>query len=66
MNKRIKELSERCTSSFVNEYGEWEDDFDKEKFAELLVQECVNVLHDNELWSRHISHALNEHFGVKE
>ena len=37
-----------------------------EKFAELIVQECVNVLHDNELWNRHISHALEEHFGVEE
>ena len=36
------------------------------KFAELIVQECVNVLHDNELWNRHISHALKEHFGVEE
>jgi hypothetical protein len=26
----------------------------------------VNVLHDNELWNRHISHALKEHFGVEE
>lgn len=37
-----------------------------QKFAELIVQECVNVLHDNELWNRHINHALNEHFGVEE
>ncbi len=37
-----------------------------EKFAELIVQECVNVLHDNELWSRDVSHVLKEHFGVEE
>lgn len=36
-----------------------------EKFAELIIKECVNVLHDNELWNRHISHALKEHFGVE-
>ena len=36
-----------------------------EKFAELIVQECMNVLHDNELWNRHISHALKEHFGIE-
>jgi hypothetical protein len=35
------------------------------KFAELIVQECVNVLHDNELWSRDVSHVLKEHFGVE-
>ncbi len=37
----------------------------KDKFAELIVQECVNVLHDNELWSRDVSHVLKEHFGVE-
>ena len=36
-----------------------------EKFAELIVQECMNVLHDNELWNRHISHALKEHFEIE-
>ena len=36
------------------------------EFAEAIVQECVNVLHDNELWNRHISHALKEHFGVEQ
>lgn len=36
------------------------------KFAELIVQECANVLHDNELWNREISHVLNKHFGVEE
>lgn len=65
MNERIKELAEQagecadfetvlCTNEFL------------ENFAELIVQECVNVLHDNELWNRHISHALKEHFGVEE
>jgi hypothetical protein len=39
--------------------------FSADKFAELIVQECINVLHDNELWSRDVSHVLNEHFGVK-
>jgi len=41
-------------------------ELDPAKFAELLIQEVANVLHDNELWNRHISHVLNEHFGVKE
>ncbi len=41
-------------------------ELDPKKFAELIVQECVNVLHDNELWNSHISHALKEHFGVRE
>lgn len=36
------------------------------KFVELIIQDVANVLHDNELWNRHISHVLNEHFGVEE
>ena len=35
-------------------------------FAELLIQEVSNVLHDNELWNRDISHVLNEHFRVEQ
>lgn len=59
MNERIKELARQVwpdpNISHVNHM----------KFAELIIKECVNVLHDNELWNRHISHALKEHFGVE-
>lgn len=65
MNKRILKL--------FNEAGFHQPEMERlgiedkfEKLAELIVQECVNVLHDNELWNRHISHALKEHFGVEE
>ena len=65
MNKRILKL--------FNEAGFHQPEMERlgiedkfEKFAELIVRECVNVLHDNELWNRHISHALKEHFGVEE
>jgi hypothetical protein len=62
MNERIKQLAEQAGISYLSSVHPdmWE------KFAELIVQECVNVLHDNELWNRHISHALKEHFGVEE
>ena len=65
MNKRLLHL--------FNEAGFHQPEMERlgiedkfEKFAELIVQECVNVLHDNELWNRHISYALNEHFGAEE
>ena len=67
MNERIRELA-RQAGYYENPPGMsivLKPDF-AEKFAELIVQECVNVLHDNELWNRHISHALKEHFGVEE
>lgn len=46
MNARIEKLAELCTSSFVNMHGEWEDDFDRQKFAELLIQECLHIVDD--------------------
>ena len=77
MNQRIRELAEQA-NAFARENVEYSrtEDFEifteklyevsREKFAELIVQECMNVLHDNELWNRHISHVLKEHFGVEE
>lgn len=65
MNERIAKLYDQA---IVIEDGVdyVTGELDPKKFAELIVQECVNVLHDNELWNRHISHALKEHFGVEE
>ena len=41
MNKRIRELAKQCES-----FGSWDNktySFDKEKFAELIVRECINI-----------------------
>lgn len=74
MNERIKELARQAELTSLTTKG-LEDIVDGcyivspnklELFAELIVQECVNVMHDNELWNRHISHVLKEHFGVEE
>ena len=45
MNERIKELAEQATTYVdpsANDGVCW--DFDKEKFAELIVFECANIL----------------------
>jgi hypothetical protein len=68
MNERIKELAEQATSivemvgpqGYASSYA----NFDREKFAELIVRECsLFVFKQNGPKS-----ALNllEHFGVKE
>ena len=62
MNERIRELAKQSLPEFYLTNCPSA----LEKFAELIVQECMNVLHDNELWNRHISHVLKEHFGVEE
>lgn len=64
MNERIRELAERCTTSFVNMHCEWEDDFDQEKFAELIVRECAKFCEDKN--SKLLGTMMKEHFGVIE
>ena len=75
MNKRIKELIEQA-----EDYAAEQHDFHthlertlryeafKEKFAELIVKECMNVLDPggHQLIARfHTRQWLSEHFGVK-
>ena len=43
MNERIKELIKQATTVWYSGPGEIEE-FDKEKFAELIVAECVDVV----------------------
>ncbi len=76
MNNQIKKLAEQAGGEFwqrlendvVNPraYITFDPPKSLEKFVESIVQECINVLHDNELWSRDVSHVLKEHFGVEE
>ena len=42
-----------------------EDFISVEKFAELIVKECINALDEND-GSVHHSECLLEHFGVEE
>ena len=61
MNERIKELAEQATSTLsMNHEGyrgkgyiEQVEYFDKEKFAELIVKECCELLKDSgESWEQ--------------
>jgi hypothetical protein len=76
VNKRIKEFAEQAgfMDSWFSESG---DDCERElkKFAELIVQECVNVveggsfLHDQAptaIFAKECSAAIKRHFGVNE
>jgi len=79
MNERIKELAEQCTDRHFNEGGGFET-FDKKRFAELIVKECITTMTNLESdikqkfpWKKeevvstsgHIQ-KLKEHFGVEE
>ena len=73
MNERIAELRAQCivrevrgTTAFDNYIV---DRFDTERFAQLIVEECMNVLDpgEHQLIARFQARKwLAEHFGVKE
>jgi hypothetical protein len=73
MNERIRELIEQCTDRHFNEGGGFET-FDKEKFAELIVRECIKICSDVEADTEmNLSDGalvcmaeIKEHFGVEE
>jgi hypothetical protein len=85
MNERIKELAEQATSivemvgpqGYTSSYA----NFDREKFAELIVRECNHIIAKqawesrtagaNGDWAEYnalsrVAGQIKEHFGVKE
>lgn len=60
MNERIKQLAEQATDYYSN--GQ-ERTFNKEKFGELIVRECITVADEYQNWP---IRAIREHFGVEE
>jgi hypothetical protein len=76
MNERIKQLAEQATTivEMVSSYGYMSSyaNFDREKFAELIVRECLDQCYNrgmnSELYSGQLKAAayIEEHFGVEE
>ena len=72
MNERIEQLAEQCwvhtnEPLFAAKSPHWE--FDRQKFAELIVQECIDTVSDCsiEYCTRpQIVSEIKEHFGVEE
>jgi len=64
MNERIKELAAQCRESHLSNTGEWYCEFDEDKFAELIILECIVVL-DEDDGATHHTELLKKHFGVK-
>jgi len=64
MNDRIKELAEQATVIRKTFHGIEHIEFDKEKFAELIVKECAILIDAEEIQSSYGS-MLKEHFGVQ-
>jgi len=67
MNERIKEILSQCQLESIDgpEYPRWTD---LEKFAELIVAECMQVAntYQNRGGNIYVDNKIAEHFGVKE
>ena len=67
MNERIQELAEHCDFYVGNEHHDKSHEEQQrlwvEKFAELIVQECIDYCGEN--LSKTIGAALKIHFGVR-
>jgi len=77
MNERIRELAEQALQLVADEHTNGDEsrlntdsyhvkDLIQEKFAELIIKECINLLpydcqSDN---GCHTSYVIKEHFGV--
>jgi hypothetical protein len=62
MNKRILELAEQCRNEIYGVNGELlAADFDEQKFAELIVRECIKATGN----CAGTGDMIKEHFGVE-
>jgi hypothetical protein len=43
MNERIKELADQCRIEYRDGHGGFTEQFDEERFAELIVRECADI-----------------------
>jgi hypothetical protein len=73
MNERIKQLSKQATTYHYGGLGTEIEVFNKEKFAELIVEDCYQKLIDMDQrvkgshnYYKHAAIQIREHFGVEE
>jgi hypothetical protein len=73
MNERIETLAKVAGYDMINKAAMRALGFDVEKFAELIVRECVRVPYA--MWDKaelnadvavKIDHKIKDHFGVEE
>jgi hypothetical protein len=75
MNERIEKMAEQCRSLYRDGNGGYIEQFDEQKFAELIVQECkenfAKVWYEQGIDVRgaeldKFMKRFEEHFGVEE
>jgi len=74
MNERIYNLAKQCVS-YTFHFDHAETNFDHEKFAQLIIQECIEIVEPCKCGCRceqevtitdSIIADIKEHFGVTE
>jgi len=73
MNQRIQQLAEQAGSTHKQNLGVYQFYADElEKFAQLIVQECIKMV-ENEaaqyaepVWAFELVNDIKQHFGVEE
>ena len=69
MNERIQELAEQCRTLYRDGNGQYVEQFDEEKFAELIVEQCAGIIESQDVdpsFKLRMSWAVKQYFGVKE
>jgi hypothetical protein len=72
MNELIEELYKQSFIEVQDENSFPCMTFSKQKFAELIVQECIRYFNEDyvrdfdTLWREDLSKGMREHFGVEE
>lgn len=69
MNERIQKLAEQCRTLYRDGNGQYVEQFDEEKFAELIVEQCAGIIESQDVdpsFKLRMSWAVKQYFGVKE
>jgi hypothetical protein len=67
MNERIQQLEKQSYTEAMHELGGTYMAFDKEKFAELIVRECIQAVDNVGGYNEEFHmNAIKEHFGFEE
>jgi hypothetical protein len=69
MNKKIEKLAEQCGFRSNPDIYDRNQSFDIEKFAELIVRECANIIESQDVdptFRHRMAWAVKQRFGVEE
>ena len=73
MNERIEKLAEQCRSLYRDGNGGYIEQFDEQKFAELIVRECLKIVEPDRTsgdeWCvihDETAQSIRQYFGIEQ